>query len=184
MSIAFQNDLNVTIRQNVWNENGRFIVLKCIIQDSPFLDISLYNSNNEGEQVQILKRISDAIDSIDPDHSSAIVMGGDLNFIQDINLDSDGGSPKPEYSSISAIAQIQNSGDLIDIWRLRFPCTKRDTFRQLNPYLQRRLNHILNADFLQDHTKHADIIPAINTDHSAIVLRLSKIEGPFRGSSY
>ena len=40
------------------------------------------------------------------------------------------------------------------------------------------------SDFLQDHTKHVDIIPAVNTDHSAIVLQLSKIEGPIRGPSY
>ena len=31
--IAFQNDLDVTIKQKVCDENGRFIVLKCIIQD-------------------------------------------------------------------------------------------------------------------------------------------------------
>ena len=40
------------------------------------------------------------------------------------------------------------------------------------------------SDFLQDHTKHVDIIPAVNTDHSAIVLQLSKIEGPIKGPSY
>ena len=37
---------------------------------------------------------------------------------------------------------------------------------------------------MQDHTKHIDIIPAIDTDHSAIVPRLSKIESPIRGPSY
>ena len=88
VSIAIHNDLDVTIKQKVC-ENGRFIVLKFIIQDSPFLVINLYNSNNEGEQVKILKRISGAIESTDPDHSSAIIMGGNFNFIQDINLDSD-----------------------------------------------------------------------------------------------
>ena len=169
MLIAFQNDLNVTIKQKVRDESGRFIVLKCIIQDSPFLGINLYNSNNEGEQVKILKRISEVIESIDPDHTSAIIIGGDFNFIQDINLDSDGGSPKPKYSSISAVAQLQNSRDLIDIWRLRFPHTRRYTFRQPNPFLQRRLDYFFISDFLQDHTKHVDIIPAVNTDHSLLL---------------
>ena len=105
--IAFQNDLDVTIKQKVCDENGRFIVLKCIIQDSSFLIINLYNSNNECEQVGILNRITDVIESIDPDHTGAIIMGGDYNFIQDINLDSDGGSPKPKYSSISAVANFK-----------------------------------------------------------------------------
>ena len=74
--------------------------------------------------MKMLKRISEVIESIDPDHTSAIIMRGDFNFIQDIDLDSDGGSPKPKYSLISAVAQLQNSRDLIDIWRLRFPHTK------------------------------------------------------------
>ena len=182
--IAPQNDLNVTIKQKVCDENGRFIDMKCIIQYSPLLVINLYNSNNEGEQVKILKRISEVIESIDLDHSSAIIMGGDFNFINDINLDSDGDSPKPKYSSISAVAQLQNSRDLIDIWRLRFPHTRRHNFRQPDPFVPRRLDYFLISDFLQDHTKHVDIIPAVNTDHSAIVLQLSNIEGPIRGPSH
>ena len=109
--IAFHNDLDVTINQKVC-KNGRFIVLKCIIQDSPFLVINLSNTKNQGEQTTILKSISEAIENIVPDHSSAIIMGGDFNIIQDINLDSDGGFLKPKYSSISAIAQLQNSRDL------------------------------------------------------------------------
>ena len=129
MLIAFQNDLDVTIKQKVCDENGRFIVLKCIIQDSSFLIINLYNSNNEGEQVRILNRITDVIESVDPDYTCAIIMGGGFNFIQDINLDSDGGSPKPKHSSISAVAKLQNLIDLVDIWRLCFPHTRRYTFR-------------------------------------------------------
>ena len=128
--IAFQNDLHVAIKQKVCDENGRFIVLECIIQDSPFLVINLYNSNNKGEQVK------------------------------------------------------QNSRDLIDIWLLRFPQARRYTFRQPNPFLQRRFDYFMISDFLQDHTKHVDITTPVNTHQSAIVLQLSKIEGPIRGPSY
>ena len=129
-----------------------------------------------GEQVKILNRVSEVIESIDPDYT-AITMGEDFNLLQDINLNSDGAPPKPEYSSVSgAVAQLQNSRDLIDIWHLRFPHTRRYTFKQPNPFLQRRLDYFLISDFLQDHTKHVDIIPAVNTVHSAIVLQWSKIE--------
>ena len=67
---------------------------------------------------------------------------------------------------------------------MHYPYTKRYTFRQPNSFLQRRLDYFFISDFLQDHTKHVDIIPAINTDHSAIVLQLSKTEGPIREPSY
>ena len=67
---------------------------------------------------------------------------------------------------------------------MHYPYTKRYSFRQPNSFLQRRLDYFFISDFLQDHTKHVDIIPAINTDHSAIVLQLSKTEGPIREPSY
>ena len=92
------------------DEGGRYIILKCFIQDSPFLLINLYNSHNENEQVQIIEKVPLAIENIDPNHSYNVVIGEDFNFIQDTVHDSDGGSPSnPKMSSITEISQLQNS---------------------------------------------------------------------------
>ena len=111
-------------------------------------------------------------------------MGGDFNFIQDTVYDSDGGSPTLKMSSITELSQLKNSRDLLDIWHIRNPFTKRFTYRQHNPLIQRRLDYFLISDSLQDHTKYVDINPAINTDHSAIVLKFSYIKQTERGPSY
>ena len=111
-------------------------------------------------------------------------MGGDLNIVQDTVYDSDGGSPTLKMSSITELSQLQNSGDLVDIWRIRNPFAKRFTYRQHNPLIQRRLDYFLMSDSLQDHTKYVDINATINTDRSAIVLKFSYVRQTDRGRSY
>ena len=76
---------------------------------------------------------------------------------------------------------MNNDFDLVDIWRLRNPETKRFTWRQKNPFIQRRLDYWLISDFCQD---KADIIPSINSDHSAIILYFNSIDSQKRGPSF
>ena len=84
-------------------------------------------------------------------------MGGDFNFIQDIVYDSDGGSSTLKMSSITELSQLQNSRNLVDIWPIGNPFTKRFTYQQHNPLIQRCLDYFLISDSLQDHTKYVDI---------------------------
>ena len=74
--------------------------------------------------------------------------------------------------------------DLIDIWRIQNPETKRFTWRQKNPFIQRRLDFWLTSDICQDDVDETDIIPSINSDHSAIVLHLNTIGKQNHGPSY
>ena len=123
-------NLEYKVESEYSDDRGRFVVLKCIIQDSPILLVSIYNANNETEQVSVIESIRSTIDTLDPDHSYNVVLGGDFNFIQDTVLDSDGGKPSLKTSSIAASVQVQNARDLVDIWRSRNPHVKRFTFRQ------------------------------------------------------
>ena len=129
------------LEDKIIDDRGRYIILKCIIQDSPFLLINLYYSNNENEQVQIIEKVTLAIENIDPNHSYNFVMGGNFNFIQHTVYDSDGGSLTLKMSSITELSQLQTSRDLVDIWRIRNPFIKRCTYRQHNPLIQRRLDY-------------------------------------------
>ena len=107
-----------------------------------------------------------------------------MNFIQDTVYDSDGGTPTLKHSSIAELHYFQSQRDLVDIWRIRNPSVKRFTYRQHKPLIQRRLDYFLISDYLQDYTKHTDILPAVQTDHSAIILKFSGSEGSQRGRSY
>ena len=140
--------------------------------------LTSYNSNNEAEKVRYI------IENLDPTLNYNLVLGGDLNFIQDTLYDSDGGTPTLNHSSIAELHYHQSQRDLVDMWCIRNPSVKRFTYRQHKPLIQRRLDYFLLSDYLQDYTKHTDIIPAVLTDHSAIILKLSGSEGSQRGHSY
>ena len=92
-----------------------------------------------------------------------------FNFICDAESDSDGGNPKLKYSSIAALQSLADSRDMIDIWRCRNPNSKR--FRQPTPLIQRRRDYIFISDTMQK-AAEIDIIPAIKTDHSTVILNI------------
>ena len=67
---------------------------------------------------------------------------------------------------------------------MRNPVCKRFSWRQKNPFLQRRLDYWLLSDSYQEEVEGADIIPSLNSDHSAIVLHFSSVEKQKHGPSY
>ena len=98
--------------------------------------------------------------------------------------ESDSGTPTLKHSSIAELRHLQSQRDLVDTWRIRNPAVKRFTYRQHKPLIQRRHDYFLISDYLQDYTKHTDILPAVQTDHSAIILKFSDSKGYQRGRSY
>ena len=61
---------------------------------------------------------------------------------------------------------LDGSRGIIDIWRVRNPMEKPFTWRQKTPIIQRRLDHWLVNDSLQDSIVSVDIVPSIKSDHS------------------
>ena len=74
--------------------------------------------------------------------------------------------------------------DLVDIWRIRNPNSKKFSWRQKNPIVQRRLDYWLISDLLQDDVVKVDIVTAIRTDHHAITLEIDSINDQQRGPSF
>jgi len=66
--------------------------------------------------------------------------------------------------------------DLIDIWRIRNPGAKCFSWRQKNPAIQRHLDYWLITNSIQEEVEKVNIIPAIKSDHSAIMLHINGIE--------
>ena len=112
-----------------------------------------------------------------------IVLGGDFNVALSTDLDCSGGNPIKK-DSLSCIQNICCNFDLVDIWRARNPGCKRLTWRQKIPFIQRRLDYWLISDSYQEEVEIVDIIPSINSDHSAIVLHFDSIEKQKFGPSY
>ena len=111
----------------------------------------------------------DIISGIELESDTRFIFGGDFNIIYDVKLDADGGSASLKLSSISKLESINEY--------------QRFTYRSKNPLLQRRLDHLFISNELQDNVLSTDILPFVNTDHSAVYLRLGAIDEINRGPS-
>ena len=100
-----------------------------------------------------------------------------------IDLDCSGGKPFKK-DSVKQIQHLSLDFDLVDIWRVRNPESKRFTWRQKNPFIQRRLDYWLISDACQDDIEKSDIIPSINSDHSAIFLHFNSLDKQKHGPSF
>ena len=110
-------------------------------------------------------------------------MRGDFNLIFDSELDSDGGSPRLKIQSLSKLISMMSENELCDIFRVRNPDVKRLTWRNKNPFIQRRLDYFILSEGLQDSIEIMDMIPSVQSDHSVLKLKITPINERTRGPS-
>ena len=114
--IAFQEYPKFKILNDYRDTDGCILILKCIIEDSPYLLINFYNANRLNEQLKALKNLNSIISGIELESDTTIIFGGDFNIIYHIKLDADGGSPSLKLSCVSELEYIKKC---LNLWRLR-----------------------------------------------------------------
>ena len=156
--------------------------MEAIIQDVPFLLLNIYAPNTT-QQSQFFEKLSDIINEEDHYKECKILLGGDFNMTLNPSLDGLGGNPTLKYS-VKRLDDTLLENELIDIWRIRNPACRSFTWRQKSPFIQRRLDYWFISDLLQDDVATVDIVPAIKTDHSAVILVIDSICEQQHGPSF
>ena len=114
-----------------------------------------------------------------------IIIGGDWNFVQEVNLDTVGGNPSLKLLSIAEFLKIKSKFDLCDIFRIRYPTKKRFTYFQRNPILGRRLDLFLVSNSVQDNIDKCLVLPSLSSDHSPVMISVKSASNQFKkGPSY
>ena len=85
--------------------------------------------------------------------------------------------------SVKALEDLLIQYDLVDIWRVRNPKSKKFTWHQIKPIVQRRLDYWFISDLLQDDIAKIDIITGIKSDYSATVLEVDSTVPPSGGQN-
>ena len=101
-----------------------------------------------------------------------IIFGGDFNLILDIIKDKSGRKKTTHFKSLKKLESIMENLDLVDIWRIQNPDTKRYTWRRKNPDIQCRLDFFLISSSLYTDISETDILPGYKTDHSLVTLAI------------
>ena len=108
---------------------GRILFLEININNIIFTLINIYNTNNELDQVKTLTDLSEILECVDNIQNKNIIFVGDFNIIFDSFLDAQGGNPILKKHAVAKTIQIKQRLNLVDIWRIRNPKTKRYNFR-------------------------------------------------------
>lgn len=179
--ILVRSDLDFSVKSVNLDTEGRSIIMEAEVQGSLFLFVNIYAPNKVQDQCRFFENLNKNIEHFAVNKEHRIIVGGDFNVTLDSDLDCSGGKPFKK-ESVKKIQDLCLDFDLVDIWRIRNPECKRFTWRQKNPFIQRRLDYWLINDSSQDDIEKSDIIPSINSDHSAIFLHLNSLVWKFNAS--
>ena len=136
--VLVRSDLDFNLKSVDADTQGRYVVMEADVQGSDFLFVNVYAPNKVEEQCLFFDNLNNVIENFVVDKEQKIVIGGDFNIALDSDLNCSGGPFKKD--SVKNIQDLCLDYDLVDIWRIRNPETKRFTWRQKNPLIQRRLD--------------------------------------------
>ena len=73
---------------------------------------------------------------------------------------------------MAKLIELKEKYTLTNIWRIVDPYVKRYTLRQnhFSGFIQRRLDYIFISNSVQEYIDATDILPAISTDYSPILI--------------
>ena len=92
--VLVKNSLEFELKSTVADENGRYILLDVSVQGSNFFMGNVYAPNKTQEQCSFFDKLLQKLDNLVTGQNQRIIIGGDLNDVRDLDLDSSGGSPK------------------------------------------------------------------------------------------
>ena len=115
-----------------YDNYGRILLLEIKTDNRLFVLINIYNANDKLYQLKTLTDLSKIVDCVNDIQNKNIIFGSDFNIIFDSFLDAQGGNPILKKHTLAKKIQIKERLNLVNIWRIRNPKTKRFTFRQQN----------------------------------------------------
>ena len=182
--ILVKAGFDLEVKNMITDVNGRYIIMKVIIQGEYINLINVYVPNYNAEKIIFFNDLHENIKRLGIDRNDIIIAAGDWNTIISANIDKAGGQTIEGETLTTEMKTLKLDLNLHDIWRLKNPLTKRYTFRQRNPLIQSRLDYFLISHCSLDMVEETHILASFCSDHSCISLHLSSLPKQDRGSGY
>lgn len=191
VAILIKPDLDIDIENIFCDDSGRIIILSAKIQNTDCNIINIYSPNDEKSQChffRFVRKVMKTFKNKETDNDKPVIMGGDFNYIIEPSKDRKGGAQIQNSKTRSEMTKVINSlklqWNLQDIWRVKNPKKKRYTWQTKSGSVKSRLDYWLTSQALQDQITKVDIIPALKTDHSAIILKITGSSHEEKGKGF
>lgn len=148
---------------------GRLLVLDIDVNNTKLRLVNVYCPNNAKERKEFIDNLNVYLST-----SRKIILGGDWNFVENVNLDKEGGNPL--YGDVGKVEMknLCNVFDLKDVFRFKFPDKKVFTFQQQD--VKCRLDRFYFSRDLLNFVQDAYVTPCIHSDHDYFNISLNNLD--------
>ena len=176
VAILFNNNFDLQVLRSYLDPNGRFIICDITANKKCMTIATLYAPNDDDPNFFL-----DFFDHLNDFQCDEIAIGGDFNLVLELYMDKKGGLAKTHTESVKTLKDFCAQFDLLDVWRILNPDTRRYTWQRKRPEIQCRLDFFLITESLMCNIKSANISTGYKTDHSLIEIKIathSNMRGP------
>ena len=106
------------------DNDGRMLILQCLIANDPVTIVNVYAPNKETDRVRFMKDLDEKISDKGVSNLNDIIMGGGWNVTRDPELDKTGGNLNINQNCADQIDLLMTKYNLNDTWRIKNPCTR------------------------------------------------------------
>jgi exonuclease III len=161
--------LNFEFVKTYKDADGRWLIVVVKIKDQEYCISNYYGPNLD--KTEVMEQMLSKIDELDIGRS---IVGGDFNFVYNVEIDKSGGNKSTNTKCRDAMLSWQGKHDCRDIWRERNPHKRQYTWiSNTKPRIQCRLDHILIPQQLAGLVCEAKISPGYSSDHSLVSITLT-----------
>ena len=147
--------------------DGNYLYIKLKLDTMSLNLITIYGPNSDNPN--FFKNMQDILEQNSADYS---IVCGDFNMVLNPELDTYNYLYINNPKARTAVQNMIDSEDLIDIFRQNYPQTRRYTWRKRNPIKQARLDYFLISNQMSNIIKSCNIKAGYRSDHSIIELEI------------
>jgi exonuclease III len=170
-----------------WSDKeGRIKLIQLTINQTIYSLLNVYapTADKPKEQITFFNQLDKIFSEIS---HTKILSGGDFNSVFNPLLDKH--KPKENEKPLKAAQELKNiieSHNLIDIWRVTNPNTKKFTWsgRTANGISKSRIDYWLISDTIQYQCSNIDIGLGYRSDHNPVVLTYAEKDNKNKGRGY
>ena len=151
------------------DSEGRFLIIKVIIDEECFFITNIYAPTDYREQDFFIRRLSEQL--ISNTDTSKVVISGDWNTTLN-TIDKRGGQPWKAANYRNFILNLMEELNLIDFFRQIHPTTKSFTYESKPLNLKSRIDFFLISRPLSCCVKNTEIRTSKAPDHKSIFLNI------------
>ena len=179
VAILCKKTLNYEIHNLCNDDNGRFMILYCTINNHKVLLANVYAPNDDDPQ--FISAFVKEVTKFTPEYH---IIGGDFNLVLDPTIDRQGQTSSTHKHTLQRLQDFMNAHELIDIWRETHLDKLEFTWYRMKPKPTfARLDFFLISDHLKQFVDHCTIRTGQKTDHAVVKLKLNFATTP-RGPGY